>query len=170
MKITYKDCVELAEKFQVNIERNGKKVELWNKEDHSIVTTCDSVIEAWIQLHSDHHPMNRSIKDSYAIDLLIETKIREAEEKNPKLEVKRQWLLDHVDDLLQFVEHSRTSCSDEKPTNASDDPQHSRCTRCQLLRIKKDNWNDGWVLDVSLSFQEPRTVDPNELKQQIQSL
>lgn len=170
MKITYQMCVEVAEKFQVNIERNGKKINLWNKEDHSIVTECDSVGEAWVQLHSDHHPMNRSIKNSYATDLLVESKIRKAQEQNAKLQAKRLWLLDHVGDLLQFVEHSRTSCSDEKPINASDDPKHSRCVRCQLLRIMENDWNDGWILDVSLSFQEDRTIDPVELKHQIQSL
>lgn len=51
-KITYKSCVELANSSDINIERNGKSIDIWRKDDHSVVTTCKSVAEAWEELLS----------------------------------------------------------------------------------------------------------------------
>jgi hypothetical protein len=172
--ITYADCVEVAEKFNVNIQRTGKKIELWFKSDHSVVTECKSVAEAWATLHSDFHPKNRqSDKDKLekAIDLIVETKIAEMRESNQKLVKQHMWLFDNIDGLLTFTKHERNSCSDENPINGSDTPSYVRCTRCQFLRIKKDGFNVGWTFFPNIRYQELEEIPSvNQVKELLQKL
>ncbi|SRR5581483_4661272 len=53
--------------------------------------------------------------------------------------------LENIDALLQLVpEHSRTSCSDDKPSN-----HNGRCKRCFLLVAKDSGW---WDLDFKLEI------------------
>lgn len=151
-----------------------KKIELWLKSDHSVVTECKSVGEAWATLHSDFHPKNRqSDKDKLeqAIDLIVETKIAEMRESNQQLNLQHIWLFNNIDGLLNFTKHERTSCSDDKPINGSDNPNHVRCTRCQLLRIKKDEFNVGWTFSLNMRYQELEEVPSvNQVKELLQKL
>jgi hypothetical protein len=77
------------------------------------------------------------------------------QQRNENLALRQALIVDHVDTLLQLVpEHGRTSCSDANPGNAASD-RNPRCNRCQLLRIKQDNYNDSFVLNISVEYQRP---------------
>jgi hypothetical protein len=52
--------------------------------------------------------------------------------KKGRRDKKLQIILQNIDVFLSLVDHGRTSCSDEKPDNIH------RCSRCDLLRFKKD--------------------------------
>jgi hypothetical protein len=105
-----------------------------------------------------------------AIETLVKAKIAAAQVANDKLKKEHDWLFDNIDNLLEFVEHERTSCDDEHPINGSDDPEHSRCSRCQLLKIKQYGYNEGWTVNFSLGYRTIQIINPDQLRQQIQNL
>lgn len=74
------------------------------------------------------------------------------DEKNQKRVKRSNELLDKIVDsgILDFMEHSRTSCSDENPCNGavSVDRPYPRCNKCLLMDIIENrDWdNDRWIV------------------------
>jgi hypothetical protein len=74
-----------------------------------------------------------NLKEVSENDLRTELARRQEEREKARIaaiEVKNELILKHLDVLLEFVEHSRTSCSDETPIN------DERCQRCLLINAK----------------------------------
>lgn len=67
---------------------------------------------------------------------LIEGERKVRAEKNTKLFQEVPAGMTFKDVLLSFVEHGRTSCSDENPSNAHvNEAGYPRCNRCALLKF-----------------------------------
>jgi len=82
------------------------------------------------------------------IEQLAQEKIKENQKENERLAAEREALMQAVDGLLKVVKHERSSCSDEDMYNAGFEKNgYSRCVRCDLLAMKLDGVNPGWVLD-----------------------
>lgn len=70
--------------------------------------------------------------------------------------LRADFLLNRVDALLQLVEHSRTTCSDEKPINTY------RCSRCFILHAKEDNfWDEEYDMTTRLEQLRPVEISYN---------
>lgn len=86
--------------------------------------------------------------------LLTQREKEKRDKENALLKEQHDFVLDNVDVLLKllFPKHGRTSCSDEKPVNGRffGSYEAPRCSRCQLLLIKSDGYNDSMVLEASL--------------------
>lgn len=67
-------------------------------------------------------------------------------------------VLTHIDTLLIFTKHSRKDCVEDNPRNGSSDisTHHPSCIRCQLLRIKGEEYNP----DTSVVIQLEATPIP----------
>lgn len=86
--------------------------------------------------------------------LLQQRETEQRQRENAELTRRHDFVVTNVDLLLTvFPEHGRTSCSDENSINSTDCGS-PRCNRCQLLKIKKDGYNSGMVLEAALIYQE----------------
>jgi hypothetical protein len=112
--------------------------------------------------------MSVQVSIEEAINVIVAAKIDKVQARNEDLINQHNLLLAHVPTLLKFVEHSRISCSDENPCNASDTGY--RCIRCQLLRIQKYNWNDRWKINITLESEEVVAIDEKKFKEEIKNL
>lgn len=94
-------------------------------------------------------------------ELEKELKRREIEEIKAR-NAERQRIYDLVRQNVDFLlglqtKHDTTSCSDANPCGKTNDPSRHRlrCTRCQLLDIKQHNYNDEFVVDITVRH-DPR--------------
>jgi hypothetical protein len=77
-------------------------------------------------------------------DLKAELQRREDDRKISETAARRfrfQLLVKHRDVLLEFVPHSRTSCSDADPCNGLGSADYgARCERCALLTLDEHDY------------------------------
>lgn len=63
---------------------------------------------------------------------------------------KLKTMREHKDALLSLItEHTTHGCNDENLSGAYIDHGVGRCTRCMLIRILRDDWEDEYELDLS---------------------
>ena len=92
------------------------------------------------------------LKNLSTADLKAELERREQETAEAALAAslrKNQAVFAHKDVLLSLMTHSRTSCSDENPSNGSLDPA-PRCYKCALLNLSEFEL-DEVELDVTVT-------------------
>ena len=85
-------------------------------------------------------------------------KIKDEELNQRRQEAKKKIdkLRENKDVLLEVIEHTRTSCSDNNVCNGyggnSYDTRYARCTKCQLIDILNDDWSNSWEIDIEVSI------------------
>jgi hypothetical protein len=81
------------------------------------------------------------------------------EEENNKKRYKAKLIAQSLinSNILNLIDHSRTSCSDENPSNGYEsDRGYARCTKCHLMEILDDH-EDGindFLVSIDFSFDK----------------
>ena len=106
-----------------------------------------------------------------AMSRIVAAKLAAAEKANELRAARHKWLLTHLEGLLEIVEHYLTSCSDEDPRNwIADSPTAPRCLRCQLLYLKKQDYNDEWVMDFTIRRDPCGEIDADIIRRKIEAV
>lgn len=76
----------------------------------------------------------------------------ELEKRNKIIEIERVKLDKLIElNIIDLLEHSRTSCSDEHPSNGYYESEgYARCNKCHLIEIIEDHKNG--INDFQVSF------------------
>lgn len=61
----------------------------------------------------------------------------ELRQRSEKAAIKMKQIREVKEAILSLFEHSRTSCSDENPSNSD------RCSKCALMELIEEDWQDG---------------------------
>lgn len=63
-------------------------------------------------------------------------------------------MAEHKDVILKFMDHDRTSCSDEDPCNGIFDPAHTyRCRKCALMEILENpDYYQDYKVDLNVEI------------------
>lgn len=103
--------------------------------------------------------MENNLKNASTADLKAELERREAAAAEAALHArieKNMLFLNNRDTLLQLMEHSRTSCSDDNPINGTMDPGSGRtaprCYKCALINLSEFQLVDVEI-DVSITVR-----------------
>jgi len=87
----------------------------------------------------------KAITDQALQDEIERRKKIDEETEAARLKKRQELILEHIDVLLEFVDvHDRTTCSDEHPEKND----IGRCSRCMLLKAKKDDYASDLYLSV----------------------
>jgi len=92
--------------------------------------------ETYEELQAMRLKLAAQIEELSNQDRVLRSQLELVRERQKMLEDKK--VLQNIDFLMDVFAsgHSRTSCSDEKPSNYDGD----RCRRCLLLRAKKEQY------------------------------
>ena len=106
-----------------------------------------------------------------AIKIIVLKKQENINIFNEKLKKKRKWLLDNVEVLLEITEHNSSSnCTDNNPKDYSFYRTDDICVRCQLLIIKNSNYNDYWIPEINLNYEEDKKFNEQEISNRIKNI
>lgn len=88
------------------------------------------------------------------IDEIYEQKRKEREQELHRFNVG---IMPHVEGILPFLKHDRTSCSDDSPNNYGENNGVPRCRKCALIetvRVYHDLSPDAtdWIIE-SIDFR-----------------
>jgi hypothetical protein len=88
----------------------------------------------------------------------LNKRIKEIQEKRIQMEIalnkiQLDKLREHKGLILNLIEHDRTSCSDENPSNGYGSADYvARCDKCHLIEILNSDWNNEFSVDFNISI------------------
>jgi hypothetical protein len=100
---------------------------------------------------------SKSDKELQAIIQQVEIEEKKRKEENDKHEIQRTTeilqILKNSPDILNYIEHDRTSCSDNNLYNGYFLGDHAHCRKCFLLSLIRDNIYN-YKISIKINFEE----------------
>jgi hypothetical protein len=90
----------------------------------------------------------------------LNKRIKETQEKRIQMEIalnkiQLDILREHKGLILNLIEHDRTSCSDENPSNGYGSASYgARCEKCHLIEILNEDYNNDFSVSFGVSIKK----------------